>query len=73
MFINSRTKLADIYLEHLTDRRLFKNCYEEILVKFYNFENLKLAGDALMRIDSPDEAAEKYKKALEIKLAAKKG
>lgn len=30
-FISSRKKLADIYITHLKDRRLFSWCYSEIL------------------------------------------
>jgi len=60
-------KLADIYLSHLKERRLYTWCYIELLENFYNFENLKLAGDALIKIDSPDEAVIYYSKALKEK------
>ncbi len=46
------------------DRRLYTWCYIEILENFYSFENLKLAGNALMEIDSPDDAVEYLTKAL---------
>lgn len=46
------------------ERRLYTWCYIEILENFPTFENMKLAGNALMSIDSPDEAAIYYSKAL---------
>ena len=56
------------------ERRLYTWCYIEILEKvmiklnkFNSFDNLKLAGDALMRIDSPDEASQYYEKAINEK------
>jgi hypothetical protein len=49
------------------ERRLYTWCYIELLENFYNFENLKLAGDALIKIDSPDEAVVYYSKALKEK------
>lgn len=64
VYKQSRIKLSNIYLKHLMERRLYMWCYIEILENFYNFENLKLAGHALMAIDSPDEAAVYFSKAL---------
>ncbi len=49
------------------ERRLYSWCYTELLEHFYNFDNLKLAGDAMIIIDSPDEAAVYYTKALKEK------
>jgi len=49
------------------ERRLYTWCYIEILEHFYNFDNLKLAGDALIKIDFPDEAVLYYTKALKEK------
>ena len=49
------------------DRRLYSWCYSEILEKFPTFDNLKLAANALMDINSPDDAVDYYKEALKIK------
>ena len=64
MFKSSRMKLADIYLKHIMDRRLYSYCYSEIVEKFPTFENYKLSGHAMMNINSPDEAVGYYEKAL---------
>lgn len=66
LFIQSRIKLADIYLTSLIDRRLYSWCYQEIVDNFNNIENLKLAAAAEMHIDSPDRAITYYKEALKI-------
>jgi hypothetical protein len=49
------------------ERRLYTWCYIELLEHFYNFDNLKLTGDALIAIDSPDDASWYYIKALKEK------
>jgi tetratricopeptide (TPR) repeat protein len=68
VFKQSRIKLANIYLTHLMERRLYTWCYIEILENFNTFENLKLVGNALMSIDSPDEAVEFFNRALQFKI-----
>ncbi len=64
MFKSSRIRLADIYLKHIMDRRLYSYCYSEIVDNFNTFDNLKLGGHAMMNINSPDEAVIYYEKAL---------
>ncbi len=49
------------------DRRLYSWYYNEILEKFPTFDNYKLAANALMDINSLDEAVDYYKKAINIK------
>ena len=66
-FKKSRIKLSKIYLDQVMDRRLYSWCYNEILEKFPTFDNYKLAANALMDINSPDEAVDYYKKAINIK------
>lgn len=66
LFISSRQKLADIYLMHLVDRRLYSWCYTEILENYKSLDNLKLAAWAEMKIDSPATAVSYYKQALSI-------
>jgi len=46
------------------ERRLYTWCYIEILENFYSFENLKLAGNAMISIDSPEEAVDYFTKTL---------
>lgn len=66
VYIESRTKLGEIYLNHLIDRRLYSWCYSEILDNYYSLANLKLAAVAEIRIDSPSTAVKYYEEALKI-------
>lgn len=67
LFKQSREKLADIYLTHLLDRRLYSWCYSEILEHYKSFENYMKAAEAEMKIDSPTVAVAYYKEALKLK------
>lgn len=67
LFKKSRIKLSSIYINKIMDRRLYSWCYSEILEKFPTFDNYKLAANAMMDIDAPDEAVEFYKSALNYK------
>ena len=67
VFKQSRIKLADIYITKIQDRRLYTWCYNEILEKFRTFDNYTLAAQAMMKIDSPDDAVEYYKQSLNIR------
>lgn len=66
LYIDSRVKLADIYLSSLIDRRLYSWCYSQIVEHFKTLDNLKLAANAEMQIDSPDRAILYYREALNI-------
>lgn len=56
-FVQSRKILADIYLEHLKDRRQYAKCYTDLVDQEASFNNYKLLGDALMKIHEPEEAS----------------
>ena len=62
-FKDAKIKMADIYLTYLMDRRHFTKCYLDILKSEETTDNYKLVGDALMRIQEPEEAIEFYDKA----------
>ena len=62
-FVESRKLLADIHLKHLKSRKGYARCYFEIIEAVPTFENFKIYGDALSKINEPEEAAIAYEKA----------
>ncbi|XP_078334495.1 tetratricopeptide repeat protein 21B-like isoform X4 [Crassostrea virginica] len=77
-YVKSREKLADVYLHHKKDKRLYTGCYRELYDKQPNVETALLLGDAYMSIQEPDKAIEVYEKAMknnpkETQLASKIG
>lgn len=63
-YIESRTKLADMYLKYRKDKQLYISCFKEMsdLVNS-NETNLNL-GDAYMNILEPEKAIDVYEKCL---------
>lgn len=45
------------------DRRHFAKCYTDLIDVSPSFENYKLLGDALMRIQEPEDAISAYNEA----------
>jgi tetratricopeptide repeat protein 21B len=64
-FKDARIKMADIYLNQLMDRRHYAKCYIEIVRSKESPEYYRLAGDAMLKIQEPEEAIELYEKALQ--------
>lgn len=62
-FVESRKLLAEIHLQHLKSRKGYAKCYYEIIEAVPTFENFKIYGDALVKINEPEEAAIAYEKA----------
>ncbi|CAG9315664.1 unnamed protein product [Blepharisma stoltei] len=58
---------ADIYLNNMQNRRLYAKCYYDIVTQEESVENYLLLGEALMRIQEPEEAIKVYEKALRQK------
>lgn len=50
LFITSREKMANIYLKHRKDRRLYVSCYREIRDKISSTQSCIMLGDAYMNI-----------------------
>ena len=50
-FVESRKLLADIHLEHLKNRKGYAKCYYEIIEAVPTFENFKIYGDGLVKIN----------------------
>jgi tetratricopeptide repeat protein 21B len=51
----------------LKDRRNYTKCYTELLDADPNFDNYLLLGNALMKINEPEDAVKAFQKALTIK------
>ncbi|XP_051938741.1 tetratricopeptide repeat protein 21B-like isoform X1 [Hippocampus zosterae] len=64
-YIQAKEKMADIYLNHKKDKRLYVSCYREILDKLPSPHAYVLLGEAYMRILEPEKAIEVYGHALE--------
>ena len=74
----ARKKLADIYLKHRKDKKLYIACFQDLLDSNPTPENFTLLGDAYMQITEPDKAIGVYESALkknprDAKLASKIG
>ncbi|KAK2186994.1 hypothetical protein NP493_181g04009 [Ridgeia piscesae] len=63
-FVEAREKMANIYLEHRKDKRLYTGCYRELVDKYPSTHTFLLLGDAYMSIQEPEKAIEVYEAAL---------
>ncbi|CAN7998156.1 unnamed protein product [Ixodes hexagonus] len=63
-FQQAREKMADIYLTHRKDPRLYASCYREVIEKFPVPQSYLMLGDAYMKIQEPDNAIGAYEQAL---------
>jgi hypothetical protein len=50
-FAESRKMLADIHLKFFKSRKGYARCYYEIIESSPSFENFKIYGDALIKIN----------------------
>ncbi|XP_051938739.1 tetratricopeptide repeat protein 21B isoform X1 [Hippocampus zosterae] len=64
-YIQAKEKMADIYLNHKKDTRLYVSCYREMVDKLPGPQTYMLLGDAYMYILEPEKAIEVYEHALE--------
>eukprot|EP00057_Strongylocentrotus_purpuratus_P033961 XP_793431.3 PREDICTED: tetratricopeptide repeat protein 21B [Strongylocentrotus purpuratus] len=63
-FVKAREKMAEIYLHHRKDKKLYASCYRELAEKYPSSQTALLLGDAYMCIQEPEKAIEIYEKAL---------
>ncbi|XP_012939708.1 tetratricopeptide repeat protein 21B isoform X2 [Aplysia californica] len=63
-FVEAREKMADIYLNHRKDKRLYASCYRELNDKHPSTHTCLLLGDAYMSVQEPEKAIEVYESAL---------
>lgn len=64
-YIESQKKQAQLYLDELKDRINYQRCYMEILDNDPSVDNYKIAAQALMDIQEPEEAITYYDEALQ--------
>ncbi|XP_065054055.1 tetratricopeptide repeat protein 21B-like isoform X1 [Rhopilema esculentum] len=63
-FVKAREKMAEIYLHHRKDKRLYASVYRELVEKNPVPQTYLLLGDAYMSIQEPEKAIEVYETAL---------
>ncbi|KAM4698341.1 tetratricopeptide repeat protein 21B isoform 1-T1 [Rhinophrynus dorsalis] len=63
-FVQAKEKMADIYLHHRKDKKLYVSCYRDLVEKLPSSHTYLLLGDAYMNIQEPEKAIEVYEQAL---------
>ncbi|XP_029461519.1 tetratricopeptide repeat protein 21B isoform X2 [Rhinatrema bivittatum] len=63
-FVQAKAKMADIYLQHRKEKKLYAGCYRDLVEKLPNSHTYLLLGDAYMNIQEPEKAIDVYEQAL---------
>ncbi|OCT63545.1 hypothetical protein XELAEV_18044641mg [Xenopus laevis] len=63
-FVQAKQKMAEIYLKHRKDKKLFVSCYRDLVDKLPSSHTYLLLGDAYMNIQEPEKAIDVYEQAL---------
>ncbi|KAL0963799.1 hypothetical protein UPYG_G00313730 [Umbra pygmaea] len=63
-YIQAKEKMADIYLTHRKEKRLYASCYRELVEKLPSPHTYLLLGDAYVNIQEPEKAIEIFEQAL---------
>ncbi|XP_050099284.1 tetratricopeptide repeat protein 21B-like [Anopheles aquasalis] len=63
-YVQAKTKMAYIYLNHRKDRLMYAQCFRELVANCPGSSSYLLLGDAFMSIQEPDDAIEAYREAL---------
>ncbi|XP_062313935.1 tetratricopeptide repeat protein 21B [Osmerus eperlanus] len=63
-YIQAKEKMADIYLHHRKEKRLYASCYRELVEKQPCPHTYLLLGDAYINIQEPEKAIDVYEEAL---------
>lgn len=66
-YLQAQKKLADIYLNKLSDRRRYAKCFGDMCLARPTYENYKSLGDALLIIQEADDAIAAYQEAMRLK------
>ncbi|THD28846.1 Tetratricopeptide repeat protein 21B [Fasciola hepatica] len=77
-YVQARQHMANIYLQHRKEKKLYAACYRELAEKLDTTESHLLLGDAYMTIQEPERAIEVYESVLrknpsDLRLATKMG
>ncbi|KAJ3172779.1 Tetratricopeptide repeat protein 21B [Irineochytrium annulatum] len=65
LYVQARRRMADIYLNHKNDKKLYAKCFAEMAETLRTVETFLLLGDAYMNIQEPQKAISVYESALE--------
>jgi len=52
--------LADVFLKQMKDRRLYGKQFADLVTEFPTFENYNLLGEAMMKIQEPEDAIKAF-------------
>uniref|UniRef100_A0A182SMF2 Tetratricopeptide repeat protein 21B n=1 Tax=Anopheles maculatus TaxID=74869 RepID=A0A182SMF2_9DIPT len=63
-YVQAKTKMAYIYLNHRKDRLTFSQCFRELVANCPNASSYLMLGDAYMSIQEPDDAIKAYREAI---------
>ncbi|XP_048050611.1 tetratricopeptide repeat protein 21B isoform X1 [Megalobrama amblycephala] len=63
-YVEAKEKMADIYLNHRKEKRLYVSCYRDLVDKLPSPHTFLLLGDAYINIQEPELAIEVYEQAL---------
>jgi tetratricopeptide repeat protein 21B len=63
-FLKAKMATADIYLRKRNDKRMFAQCYQELVDLHPDPQTFMMLGEAYMQIQEPERAVESYERAL---------
>uniref|UniRef100_A0A182NAG6 Tetratricopeptide repeat protein 21B n=1 Tax=Anopheles dirus TaxID=7168 RepID=A0A182NAG6_9DIPT len=63
-YVQAKTKMAYIYLNHRKDRLAFSQCFRELVANCPSAASYLMLGDAYMSIQEPDDAIRAYREAI---------
>lgn len=65
-YTRARMKMADIYLTHKRNRKMYASCYQELAYEGNTAHHFVLLGEAYIRIQEPSNAIKAYEEALKL-------
>uniref|UniRef100_A0A182Q0B7 Tetratricopeptide repeat protein 21B n=1 Tax=Anopheles farauti TaxID=69004 RepID=A0A182Q0B7_9DIPT len=65
-YVQAKTKMAYIYLNHRKDRLTFSQCFRELVANCPSASSYLMLGDAYMSIQEPDDAIKAYREAIRL-------
>jgi tetratricopeptide repeat protein 21B len=63
-FVNARTSLADVYLNHRNDKKRYLECYEELAAQAPSAKTSIALGEACLKVNEPERAIDNFEQAL---------
>jgi len=72
-FVKAKIAVANIHLNHRHNKKLYLRCYEELVERNETVSTLCMLADAYLRLQQPNMAVEKFKRAKELEDTSGKG